>query len=84
MKLTDARENYYAYSGKTSDIIRQLGLEQSHNLVVPYRPFRGAHTSGTVFPSKACGCRLTCDLMQYALPPFYGAICMAQRTFWGF
>ena len=26
MKLKDARDNYYFYSGKTSDIIRQMAL----------------------------------------------------------
>jgi len=26
MKLNDARENYYFFSGKTSELIRQLGL----------------------------------------------------------
>ena len=26
MKLKDAREIYYFYSGKTSDLVRQLGL----------------------------------------------------------
>lgn len=26
MKLKDARDNYYFYSGKTSDLVRQLGL----------------------------------------------------------
>jgi hypothetical protein len=26
MKLKDARELYYFYSGKTSDVIRQIGL----------------------------------------------------------
>lgn len=26
MKLKDAREHYYFYSGKTSDLVRQLGL----------------------------------------------------------
>lgn len=68
MNLKDARENYYTLSGKTSDIIRQLGLGAiaiiwlfhsgpADKLAIPAQLF---------LPLKLVVAGLACDLLQYA------------------
>jgi hypothetical protein len=72
MNLKDARENYYAYSGKTSDIIRQLGLGgiaivwlfhtgSANKLSIPLQLF---------LPLELIVAALVCDLLQYATAAF--------------
>lgn len=72
MNLKDARENYYAYSGKTSDIVRQLGLGaiaiiwlfrtgSAESLAIPAALF---------LPLKLVVAGLACDLLQYASGAF--------------
>lgn len=69
MKLRDALQNYYDYSGKASDIIRQLGLggiaiiwifriESSSMLAIPKSLF---------LPLKLIVLGLAFDLLQYAI-----------------
>ena len=69
MNLDKARENYYFYSGKTSDIVRQLGLgaiaiiwlfrtNESGIVAVP---------AALVVPLILVVASLACDLLQYAI-----------------
>lgn len=69
MKLRDALQNYYDYSGKASDIIRQLGLgaiaiiwifrtDIPGNLAIPAPLF---------LPLKLVVAGLAFDLLQYAI-----------------
>ena len=72
MKLRDALQNYYDYSGKASDIIRQLGLGaiaivwvfrtgNSESLAIPAQLF---------LPLKLVVLGLAFDLLQYAIGAF--------------
>ncbi|MBD3616708.1 MAG: hypothetical protein HUJ22_09045 [Gracilimonas sp.] len=67
MKIKDARESYYYYSGKTSDISRQLSfvglgiiwifrISEESKIAIP---------DELIFPMIAFVLSLTCDLLQY-------------------
>lgn len=69
MKLKDARDNYYFFSGKTSDITRQLGLA-GIALVWLYKVERAGVTKLPVelqTPLVLIVLGLTLDLLQYAV-----------------
>jgi len=72
MRLKDALQNYYDYSGKASDIIRQLGLGaiaiiwifrtgNQDSLAIPAQLF---------LPLKLIVIGLAFDLLQYAVGAF--------------
>jgi hypothetical protein len=68
MKLKDARDNYYFYSGKTSDIIRQLALA-GIAIVWLYKVDRGGAMKIPVElrdPLLLIVIGLALDLLQYA------------------
>jgi len=72
MNLKDARENYYTYSGKTSDIIRQLGL----GAIAIIWLFQTGSTGKLAIPSPLflplmlVVAGLACDLLQYGIASF--------------
>jgi hypothetical protein len=69
MNLKDARDNYYFYSGKTSDIIRQLALA-GIALVWLYKVDQGGQDKIPVAlhdPVILIVLTLTLDLLQYAI-----------------
>ena len=69
MKLRDPLQNYYDYSGKASDIIRQLGL----GAIAIVWIFRTGSTDALAIPSplflplKLVVVGLAFDLLQYAI-----------------
>lgn len=69
MKLEDCREAYYYYTGKTSDILRQIGFVGLAIIWV----FRINGETGTRIPDGLvwCGillcCGLICDFLQYLI-----------------
>ena len=69
MKLKDARDNYYFHSGKTSDLIRQLGLAGIAVIWV----FKFSSSAppkipqDLLLPLLLIVFGLTCDLLQYAV-----------------
>ena len=76
MKLRDALQNYYDYSGKASDIIRQLGLGaiaiiwifrtgNPNSLAIPAQLF---------LPLKLVVVGLAFDLLQYAIGAFLWSV----------
>ncbi|MGY1426532.1 hypothetical protein [Lysobacter sp. A289] len=69
MNLKDARDNYYTFSGKASDIIRQLGLG-SIAIIWIFRkstPDAIAIPASLVLPLKLVVAGLAFDLLQYAI-----------------
>jgi hypothetical protein len=69
MNLKDARDNYYFYSGKTSDIIRQLALA-GIALIWLYKVDQGGQEKIPVElhdPVILIVLTLTLDLLQYAI-----------------
>jgi len=69
MKLKDALDNYYTYSGKASDIIRQLGLGAIAIIWIFRKTDQDAITIPTqlVLPLKLVVAGLAFDLLQYAI-----------------
>jgi hypothetical protein len=69
MKLKDARDFYYFFSGKTSDLVRQLGLAgiaivwifKYDSAGIPKIPL------ALLWPLVLIVVGLTCDLLQYAI-----------------
>jgi len=76
MKLKDARELYYFFSGKTSDIVRQLGLAGVAIVWLFKVDIAGAPKvpEAMVVPLALIVAGLTLDLLHYAV-----ATCL-----WGF
>ncbi len=68
MNLNGVRENYYFYSGKTSEIIRQLGLAGVATVWLFHVPVgsNGTIPPDLVLPLKLIIVGLACDLLQYA------------------
>jgi hypothetical protein len=77
MKLKDALQNYYDFSGKTSDIARQMGLA---GVAIIWLFKAGPESSIAKIPADLkiplilIGVGLACDLIQYA----------ASTAIWGF
>ncbi|WLA08668.1 hypothetical protein [Xanthomonas translucens] len=69
MKIKDALENYYVYSGKASDIVRQLALGGIAIIWVFQVAEGKSHTlpSELFFPLKLIVAALAADLLQYAI-----------------
>ncbi len=76
MKLKDALDNYYVYSGKASDIVRQLALG---GIAIIWL-FQVAEGSSRTLPSelflplKLIVAALAADLLQYAVGSFLWSI----------
>lgn len=69
MKLQGARELYYFYTGKTSDIVRQLALG-AIAIIWLFKTSVGEVTTvhaGLALPLKLIVLGLTFDLLQYAV-----------------
>ncbi len=67
MKLKDARDNYYFYSGKTSDIIRQMALAGVALAWLFKRDAGGSPVipEGLLKPTFLVVLTLVCDFAQY-------------------
>lgn len=69
MKLKDARELYYFYSGKTSDLVRQLGFAGIAVIWIFKYDVQGIPKIPQAFlpPLKFIVLGLALDLLQYAV-----------------
>jgi len=69
MKLKDARDNYYFYSGKTSDLVRQLGLAGIAVIWIFKYEVQGVPKipEALAFPLVLIVLGLAFDLLQYAV-----------------
>lgn len=69
MKLKDARDLYYFYSGKTSDLVRQLGLAGIAVVWIFKRDVQGVPKipNELLFPLGLIVIGLALDLLQYAI-----------------
>lgn len=69
MKFAEIRETYYVYSGKLSDVVRQLGLAGIAIIWIFKQEIDGVPSVPRllVFAGVALAVGLACDLLQYAL-----------------
>lgn len=69
MKLKDARDIYYFYSGKTSDLVRQLGLAGIAVVWIFKRDVQGVPKlpNELLLPLGLIIVGLALDLLQYAI-----------------
>ena len=69
MKLKDARDNYYFFSGKTSDLVRQLGLGGIAIVWIFKQTVSGAPKipDELVWPLTCIVAALVIDFLQYAI-----------------
>jgi hypothetical protein len=69
MKLQGYRETFYAYSGKVSDICRQLALAGIAIIWIFKRDIGGIYSvpKGLLLPMLLIACGLLADLAQYLI-----------------
>lgn len=82
MKLKDARDNYYFFSGKTSDIVRQLAL--AGIAIVWFFKFDAGHGDYKIpaplkLPVELIVIGLILDLLQYAIATGIWGIYQRQK-----
>lgn len=81
MKLKDARENYYFYSGKTSDLVRQLGLAGIAVIWIFKYEVQGIPKvpEALALPLVLIVLGLALDLLQYAVATSIWGIFQRQK-----
>jgi len=76
MKLKDARDNYYFHSGKTSELVRQLGLAGIAVIWLFKFEVQGAPKipESLFWPLLLIVVGLACDLLQYLVATIVWAV----------